>query len=95
MTYHCLKLSTRYYDSVDNGTKPFEVRKDDRSFRIGDTIEFMRVDENGNTIQNGKGTNDYSVKKITFILTHEDFPQGISEGYVVLGLTDAFRTKIL
>ena len=95
MTYHCLKLSTRYYDSVDNGTKPFEVRKDDRNFRIGDTIEFMRVDEDGNTIQNGKGTNDYSVKKITFILAHEDFPEGISEGYVVLGLMDAFRTKML
>ena len=95
MTYHCLKLSTRYYDAVDNGTKPFEVRRNDRGFRIGDTIEFMRVDEDGNTIQNGKGTNDYSVKKITFILTHEDFPQGVSEGYVVLGLTDAFRTKIL
>jgi len=38
MTEHVLKLNQRYFDAVKNGIKTFEVRKDDRDFKLGDTL---------------------------------------------------------
>ena len=33
-----LKLNTEYYDDVKKGLKTFEVRKNDRDFKVGDIL---------------------------------------------------------
>ena len=36
---HELKIETQYYNAILRGEKKFEIRKNDRNFRVGDTIE--------------------------------------------------------
>lgn len=35
-----LKLSKEYFEHVRNGTMNFQVRKNDRNYRVGDTLIF-------------------------------------------------------
>lgn len=81
MTEHELKLHEKYFDAVRNGIKTFEVRRFDRDFKVGDTLTLMRVTEKGDL-------QDYKKIKVavTYILAHEDFPDGIQEGYCVMGI---------
>lgn len=39
MKIHELKLDIKYFDEVKNGNKNFEIRKNDRDFQVGDTLE--------------------------------------------------------
>lgn len=38
MTTHKLKIWPEYYEAVSDGSKRFELREDDRGFRVGDTL---------------------------------------------------------
>ena len=80
---HPLKLRATFFEDVRSGIKSFEVRKNDRDYRVGDLLEFYRVNEDE--------TKDYDVrfrKRVCYILTHENFPQGIPKDYVILGLKE-------
>lgn len=39
MKTHELKLDIKYFDDVKTGKKNFEIRKNDRDFQVGDTLE--------------------------------------------------------
>lgn len=75
---HHLKIWSQYFSDVKNGIKPFEVRKKDRDFKVGDTLI---LDEFDNEMQHYTGA--WTPKLITYIL---DDPQFCKDGYVVLGL---------
>ena len=79
MTKHILKLQEEFYDAVLNGVKTFEVRKADRDYKVGDTL-ILSCYKGGECLQ--KSCRRY----ITYILRHEDFPDGVPEGYVILGI---------
>lgn len=90
MTEHVLKLNDRYFDAVANGIKTFEIRKNDRDYKVGDTLVLLDVDDNDKFLTyagHNLGINlNYEVKvAVTYILTHDEF-DGISEGYVALGI---------
>jgi len=77
---HTLKTISKYFNAVCEGTKTFEVRKDDRNFQIGDTLILL---EYGNGI---KQHAEYRTN-ITYILgRNEDEKMFIPEGYVILGI---------
>ncbi|WP_339011306.1 DUF3850 domain-containing protein [Lactococcus garvieae] len=38
MKVHELKLDVKYFDEVKNDTKNFEIRKNDRDFKVGDIL---------------------------------------------------------
>lgn len=84
MTRHYLKLNDRFFDAVVSGKKPFEIRKNDRGYQIGDTLVMTRTDDCGQPILNDVGLKDVCIKTVSYMLTHEDFPAGIPEGYVVM-----------
>lgn len=91
MTKHTLKLNDRYFDAVANGIKTFEIRKNDRDYKVGDTLVLKKVNDEGLYItyaDHNLGINlDYEIKvAVTYILTHDDFPDGIPEGYVVMSI---------
>lgn len=98
MTKHNLKLNDRYFDAVANGIKTFEIRKDDRCYRSGDTLILYRVGNDGkyltDTVWEGKPlTESIPTSKVDrievmvkYILTHDAFPDGIPEGYVVMAI---------
>lgn len=41
---HELKCSSQYFDDVRLGIKPFEVRKDDRPYSVGDDLHLFEYD---------------------------------------------------
>lgn len=47
MTTHRLKIQEQYADAIMDGTKTFEVRKNDRGYEVGDEIVFGVVTDEG------------------------------------------------
>ena len=79
---HDVKLGTTFFDDVKTGRKTFELRKNDRGYKKGDTIvmhEYKDGTTTGRTIE----------KKIVYML--EDFT-GLEDGYCILGLGEAEET---
>ena len=76
MTVHELKQQPRYFDCVVDGSKTFEVRKNDRDYKVGDYLLLREWSVAG--LYSGRET----LVKITYIL---DSPDYCKEGYVVLG----------
>ena len=75
---HELKTWPEYYQSVADGSKPFEVRNDDRRFAVGDVLllrEYEPITEQytGNTLR----------RRVTYVLRGGPW---VAAGYVVLGL---------
>lgn len=44
---HELKIHKTHYDRVLNGTKTFEIRKNDRFFQKGDTVKLRATNNDG------------------------------------------------
>ena len=73
---HELKISSQFFDVVESGQKPFEIRKGDRPFKIGDVLWLREV--NILLVYTGREMR----KRITFCLRG----WGMEDGYVALGL---------
>jgi hypothetical protein len=81
MKVHTLKTWPEYFTHIVNGIKTFEVRKNDRDFKVGD---ILRLEEwNPET---GLFTSRYCTKEVIYLLNGGQF--GIKKGYVVMGLQD-------
>lgn len=88
MTVHKLKLFPEYFDAVANGIKTFEIRKNDRDYKVGDTLHLYEFDPevNGYLLSSRLLETRTCDVAVTYILTHEDFPDGIPEDYCVMGI---------
>lgn len=76
---HELKLAPEWFDDVAFGIKTFEIRKDDRGYAVGDILRLREWEDGGYT--------GFEVRvRISSILTAEQFPQGLREGYVILSI---------
>lgn len=80
MAQHDLKVYPQFWRALSTGKKPFEVRRDDRNFRVGDTCCLREFDPKTGYTNTGEW-----VREITYILRHEDMPVGVPIGYCVLG----------
>lgn len=78
---HELKCDPKYFRRVFDAQKNFEVRKNDRDFQIGDTIRLREYDRDAKEY-----TNRELFFKISYILSHFDYPDGLKDDYCVLGL---------
>lgn len=94
MVEYKLKCWPQYFDAVERGEKPFEVRRDDRGFQKGDILILQRTREDNNFYidydPNGRVRHELR-RIITYILTGGQL--GIEPGYVVLGLAKAKITQ--
>ena len=72
---HKLKIKQEYADKYYQGIKPWEIRKNDRDFKVGDTIYFT-------VIETGK---IYS-RKITYLF--EGGAYGLEKGYCIMTLEE-------
>lgn len=77
MRVHNLKIHSQYFWDVMAGKKTFDVRKNDRNYRVGDAL-ILREWEN----------NNYSGREMSVRITYmlDDAFVGIIPGYVVLGI---------
>jgi len=79
MKFHELKTYDKYFDDIVNGNKTFEVRENDRDFKVGDILilcEYLPV----KNVHTGRQV----AREIKYILKGGRF--GIKKGYVVMGL---------
>lgn len=86
MNTHYLKTWQPYYDDIAFGLKPFEVRKNDRDYKVGDILVLQEYD---NEINKYTGW-ELPPLFITYIL---DDPNYAKEGYVVMGLSAPWGLK--
>ena len=92
MKTHELKILPQYFRVVQDGAKTFELRKNDRDYKIGDTL-LLKEWENikGKYVEEGYTGNKIK-KEITYIL--EGGQYGLEKGYCILGLKDIDKVSI-
>jgi hypothetical protein len=76
---HDLKILPQYFDAVKEGSKTFEVRRDDRPFNVGDVLRLHEF--NGQELTG----REFDVK-ISYILRDAEY---CKEGYCTLGIQHA------
>jgi len=80
---HELKTWPEYFEQIWNGTKTFEVRKNDRGYQKGDTVILREWDKSKNTIDSHKYTGRKIKATIGFVLSEMQ-----QDGYVTFSLLD-------
>lgn len=96
---HELKVAPRFYAALADGRKPFEVRRDDREpgYAVGDVLrlrEWHAPEWNGGSMglgDPGGYTGEELRRRVTYVLRHRDFPEGVPDGWCVLGLAGDAR----
>lgn len=100
MKVHELKLNTAYYDDVKTGLKTFEIRKNDRDFKVGDVLSLTRWSEgtylksekspSPNSVFTGYSVNTYpaNIREADTILMEVTYITDYEQkpGYVVMGI---------
>lgn len=85
MTTHLLKTINPYFDHVLEGRKDFELRKDDRGFKVGELVELREYNPE-------KGFSGAVIRKeIKYILRGPVY--GLGEGWVILGLKEVKKKE--
>lgn len=84
---HEIKLRKEFCDDVLSGKKSFEIRNNDRGYKVEDLVLFIPIDEEGNAI-------DHDILEhifmITYVLENEEF---LPEGYVAFSIKDMKKTR--
>lgn len=106
MSVHHIKIDAAYVDAVLLGRKPFEVRRNDRAYQVGDHLIMTEVGDAGEDRHwvDAEGRRDcarcrvrrYIAARIAFVYSGD--PRfgghgGLQPGYVVLGL-DAIDSSL-
>lgn len=94
---HEIKTWPPFFGSVFTGKKPFEFRRDDRHYRVGDLLDLREWEPTeGNMAldpKKGKYTGRRVVMRVTYCLRASRMMPGLESGYVVLGITPAYDGK--
>ena len=82
---HNLKIKKEYMDAISSRKKTFEIRKNDRNFQVGDTLNFTIVET---------GAEYPHLFIVTYVL--KDCPEyGLQDGYAILGIKDKYDEATL
>lgn len=73
---HYIRLASNYYDDVATGLISFQLRKNDKHYKVGDILDMMEFSE-------GRNTGRIIHAEITYIL--EDYT-GLEDGYCILAI---------
>lgn len=60
---HELKILPEYFKAVENGTKTFEIRTNDRDYKLGDILVLKEFDPDAKVY-----TGNECVRKVTYII---------------------------
>lgn len=93
MRTHELKVWPEFFEALENGSKPFEIRKDDRGFMVGDELYLREWDpaKDGPTVpEHWVYTGREMRRTVTYKFAGGRY--GIPEGICILGLSRATRS---
>ena len=76
---HDLKVWPEFFEALITGDKSFEVRKNDRAFRVGDRLLLHEWDN-----RKKKFTDRFVEKTVTYVMLGGHF--GIANDYIVMGI---------
>lgn len=89
---HVLKVVPPYFDALLDGTKTFEVRRNDRGFQKGDQLILWEYDQDATSIDDYRPAINHAVSAtVAFVYSGDPrFGYGgqhaLNPGWVVLGL---------
>ncbi|MEM5592885.1 DUF3850 domain-containing protein [Niallia circulans] len=73
---HFLKIQPQYFEEVRNGNKSFEIRKNDRDFKVGDTLYLQEY----NPLEQ-EYTGEVVKREITYITNYAQ-----QENYIIMAI---------
>lgn len=88
MTTHKVKSWAHFFDAIEAGIKTHDLRKDDRNYKVGDTLVLQRYDN-----INGQYTGEELLVEVTYI-TSKTVPCAFSSAvlpadYAILSIKKA------
>lgn len=87
MKTHELKTDPEPFDQVASNDKTFEIRKDDRDFKVGDKLILRKTVHTGAEMAEGKPleyTGDVVTRRIIHIMRGPAY--GLAEGWVIMSI---------
>lgn len=81
MKIHELKLSLEFCEDVYNNRKTFEIRLNDRDYRVGDIIRFVPYDMVYQKVS------EHPIENVTYEIKYILSGWGIKDGYVVMSIS--------
>ena len=78
--HHRLKTESRFYRRIESGDKTFEVRKNDRDFQAGDSIQLVEV-QDGTSFHTGASI----FINVDYVLAGGQY--GIAPDYCVMSIS--------
>jgi hypothetical protein len=86
MTEHDVKCWPQFFDTIESGQKPFELRKNDRNYQVGDTM-LIREWNPSTKKYSGRQTRQLIISKLDHRAGAGCAAEfGLREGYVILGI---------
>ena len=95
---HEIKCEPKYFAAIKNGSKTFEVRKNDRPYKVGDILAinefipesvdpyddmFSMPSVDERFVSGGRYTGKSVLALITYILNDDEY---VKKGFVILGI---------
>lgn len=86
MKVHELKTDPKVFDAVSFGEKTFEIRKDDRGFKVGDKLRLRRTKYTGAQMKAGKPLiyEEETHRYVSHILRGPIY--GLKSGWVIMSI---------
>ena len=81
---HELKILPEYFEAVATYKKTFEIRKNDRGFKVGDKLIFREWQPNDDQFINPGYTGREVIRWVSYILY--DWQAGLKDGYCIMAL---------
>lgn len=83
--FHMLKVWPEFWEPLKDESKPFEVRRFDRDYRVGDVLILQLWSPiMQDYIYDSDGVPETLSRRVTFLLPGGQF--GIEEGFCVMGV---------
>ena len=81
---HTIKLQEQFCDAVLSGDKCFEVRYNDRNYKVGDYVRFIPI----RPTKDGYIGLPHAVINKTYVITYVLSGWGLQDGYVAFGIKE-------
>lgn len=85
MKTHELKIDPQYFEAIADGRKTFEIRKNDRNYKVGDRLVLREYDSSIFKCAHTCDCHRYTGKEIKCAVSYiTDFE--LKEGFVCMGI---------